>query len=47
MDNQTFQLLYKLEATQRYVTRDLELWPIKNSFCAFLVWVKTYTYTKN
>jgi len=24
-----------------------ELWPIKNSFCAFLARVKTYTHTKN
>jgi len=32
---------------RRYVACDLELWPIKNSFCAFLARVKTYTLTKN
>jgi len=32
---------------RRYVTCDLELWPIKNSFCVFLAGVKTYTHTKN
>jgi len=30
---------------RRYVACDLELWPIKNSFCAFLARVKTYTDT--
>jgi len=28
------------------MSRDLELRPIKNSFCAFLARVKTYTHTK-
>jgi len=32
---------------QRYVTCDLELRSIKNSFCAFTDRVKTYTHTKN
>jgi len=32
---------------RRYVACDIELWPIKNSFCAFLAMVKTYTHTKN
>jgi len=31
----------------RYIACDLELSPIKNSFCAFLVRVKTYIRTKN
>jgi len=35
------------EMVGRYVTCDLELWPIKNSFCAFLARLKTYTDTKN
>jgi len=30
----------------RYVVCDLELWPIKNSFCAFLAMVKTYSHTQ-
>jgi len=29
----------------RYVACDPELWPIKNSFCAFLARVKTYTHS--
>ena len=32
---------------RQYVTCELELWPIKNSFCAFLDRIKTYTPTKN
>jgi len=32
---------------RRYVVCDLELWPTKNSFCAFLARVNTYTHTKN
>ena len=32
---------------RRYVARDLELWPVKNSFCAFLARIKTYTHTRN
>jgi len=32
---------------RRYVACDPELWPIKNSFSAFLARVKTYIHTKN
>jgi len=35
------------EMVGQYVVCDLELSPIKNSFCAFLARVKTYTHTKN
>ena len=35
------------EVVGRYVACDLELWPVKNSFCAFLARLKTYTHTKN
>ena len=36
----------KLEAIQRWLAI-CRVWPIKNSFCAFLARVKTYTHTKN
>ena len=41
--------LKELQAIQRQLANvacDLELWPIKNSFCVFLARVKNYTHTK-
>jgi len=51
--NITVEHFGKLEAIQRWsaicriIACDLELWPITNSFCAFLVRVISYPRTKN